>query len=62
MMKLLYTEESYTAIDSQLKRRLALFFAVLLVLIGLFIWALVARIQWAAMVFACLAGCIVQIS
>jgi hypothetical protein len=57
MMKLLYTEETYTAIDSQLKRRLALFFAILLVLIGLFIRAMAARIQWAAMVFACLAGC-----
>jgi hypothetical protein len=56
-MQNLYTEESYNAIDRQLKRRLALFFAVEAVLVGLFIWALVARIQWAAMVFACLAGC-----
>ena len=56
-MQNLYTEETYQAVDRQLKGRTALLFAVLAVLAGVFVWAVIARVQWAAMVFACLAEC-----
>ena len=56
-MQILYTDQSYDRIDRQLKGRLIVLFAVLAVLLAGFLWALIARIEWLAMVFACLAGC-----
>ena len=56
-MQNLYSEQSFLAVDRQLKRRLVLLFAVVAVLLGIFIWAMVARIEWLAAVSACVAGC-----
>ena len=56
-MQNLYSDESYVSIDRQLKRRLVLLFAVLAVLLGVFFWAMIARIEWLAILSACLAGC-----
>ncbi len=56
-MQTCYTDESYTAVDRQLKRRLILLFAVVAVLLGVFIWAMAARIEWAATAASILAGC-----
>ena len=56
-MQNLYSDESYVSIDRQLKRRLVLLFAVLAVLLGVFFWAMIARIEWLAVLSACLAGC-----
>ncbi len=56
-MQNLYSDQSYLSIDRQLKRRLVLLFAVLAVLLGIFVWAMTARIQWLAIVSASLAGC-----
>ena len=56
-MQTCYSDESYAAIDRQLKRRLVLLFAVTAVLLVVFIWAMIARIEWLAMASATLAGC-----
>ena len=56
-MQNLYTDESYVQIDRQLKRRLILLFAVVAVLLGIFVYAMVSRTEWLAMVSASLAGC-----
>ena len=44
-MQNLYSDQSYHTVDRQLKRRLVLLFAVLAVLLGIFVWAMIARIQ-----------------
>jgi hypothetical protein len=56
-MQELYTDQSYLDIHRQLNRRFALMAAVLAVFFGLFLWAMIARIQWLAMVSACVGGC-----
>ena len=56
-MQNLYSNESYAGIDRQLKRRLVVLFAAVAVLLAVFVWAMVSRIQWLAMVSASLAGC-----
>ena len=56
-MQNLYSDQSYHTVDRQLKRRLVLLFAVLAVLLGIFVWAMIARIQGLAIASACLAGC-----
>ena len=56
-MQNLYSDQSFLAVDRQLKRRLVLLFAVLAVLLAVFIWAMIARTEWLAVVSACLAGC-----
>ena len=56
-MQNLYSDQSFLAVDRQLKRRLVLLFAVLAVLLAVFIWAMIARTEWLAAVSACLAGC-----
>ncbi len=56
-MQNLYTDESYVQIDRQLKHRLILLFAVVAVLLGIFVYAMVSRTEWLAMVSASLAGC-----
>ena len=56
-MQNLYSDESYTRIDRQLKRRMVLLFAVAAVLLGVFIWAMVSRTEWLAAASAGLAGC-----
>ena len=55
-MQNLYSDQSYLSIDRQLKRRLVLLFAVAAVLLGVFVWAMISRIEWLAMVSACIAG------
>ena len=37
-MQNLYSDQSYHTVDRQLKRRLVLLFAVLAVLLGIFVW------------------------
>ena len=44
-MQNLYSDQSYVSVDRQLKRRLVLLSAVLAVLLGVFIWAMIARID-----------------
>ena len=56
-MQVLYTDQSYLDIHRQLNRRFALMAAVLAVFLGLFLWAMITRIQWLAMVSACVGGC-----
>ena len=56
-MQNLYSDQSFLAVDRQLKRRLVLLSAVLAILLGVFVWAMVARIEWLAAVSACVAGC-----
>ena len=56
-MQTLYSDQSYMSVNRQLNRRLAILFAVVAVLLAVFVWAMVARIEWLAMVSACLAGC-----
>lgn len=56
-MQTLYTDQSYLDIQRQLNRRFTLLAAVLVVLLGLFFWAMITRIEWLAMVSACVAGC-----
>ena len=56
-MQNLYSDQTFLAVDRQLKRRLVLLSAVLAVLLGVFVWAMVARIEWLAAVSACVAGC-----
>ena len=56
-MQNLYSDESYVSVDRQLKHRLALLYAVLVILLGIFVWAMIARIEWLAVLSACLAGC-----
>ena len=56
-MQNLYSDESYVSVDRQLKRRLVLLFAVLAVLLGVFVWAMITRTEWLAVLAACLAGC-----
>lgn len=56
-MQSIYTEEYAGNVSRQAKRRLWILFAVVIPLLGIFIWAMIARIEWLAMVSACLAGC-----
>jgi len=56
-MQSLYTDDSYTQIDRQLKSRLLILYIVLAVFIGVFVYAMITRTQWLAMVSACVAGC-----
>ena len=56
-MQVLYTDQSYLDIHRQLNRRFALMAVVLAVFLGLFLWAMITRIQWLAMVSACVGGC-----
>ncbi len=58
-MQTLYSDQSYAAIDRQLKHRLIFLAVVTAVFLGFFVWAMTARIQWLAMVAASLAGCFV---
>ena len=56
-MRNLYNDQSLTVLNRKLKTRLMVLLAVSVVLLGLLIWAMIARIEWLAMVAACLAGC-----
>ena len=56
-MQTFYTDQSCSDIQRQLHRRLIVLYAVLAVLLGVFLWAMITRIEWLAMVSACLAGC-----
>ena len=56
-MQALYSDQSYSEINRQLKRRLIVLFVILAVLLGVFIWAMAVRNQWAAAASACAAGC-----
>ena len=56
-MQSLYSQDSYTRIDRQLKNRLIILFAVLAIALGLFIYAMIARTEWLAMASVCVAGC-----
>ena len=56
-MQNLYTDQSLAVLNRQLNARLAVLLSGAAVLLGLFIWAMAARIEWLAMAAACLAGC-----
>ena len=56
-MQNLYSDESFTGIDRQLKRRMVILFLVIAVLLGLFVYAMISRSRIMAIVSACLAGC-----
>ena len=56
-MQILYSDQSYAAVNGQLKRRLIFLSVVVAILMGVFVWAMTARIQWLAMLSATLAGC-----
>ena len=55
-MQQLYSDASLQTVNQKLKRRYILLGAVLAVLLTVFIWAMITRVEWAAMVSACLAG------
>ena len=56
-MQSLYSDQSYDAVHRKLNRRLVLLAVIAVPLLALFIAAMILRIQWLAMVAACLAGC-----
>jgi len=56
-MQALYTDESYNSVHQQLSRRLILLGVILAVLLGVFIYAMIIRTEWLAMVALSLAGC-----
>ncbi len=56
-MQSLYSDQSFQTVDRQLKRRLVVLLLVTAVMLGLFVWAMVSRIEWLAMTAACLGGC-----
>ena len=56
-MPALYTESALEPVEKKLRARLAVLFAAAAVLLAVFIWALVNRVEWAAMVSACVLGC-----
>ena len=56
-MQNLYTDQSLAVLNRQLNARLAVLLSGAAVLLGLFIWAMAARIEWLAAVSACVAGC-----
>ena len=56
-MQTFYTDQSCSDIQRQLHRRLIVLHTVLAVLLGVFLWAMITRIEWLAIVSACLAGC-----
>ena len=58
-MQILYSDQSYEQINRQLKRRLTILFAVAAVLLALFLYAMIARCEWLAMVSACLLECFI---
>ena len=55
-MQTLYSEETLKAVSSKLNRRYVILGVVVGILLAVFIWAMIARVEWAAMVFASLAG------
>ena len=56
-MQLFYSEQSLNDINLQVRKRLTVLFAVLAVLLAVFVWAMIARVEWAAMAAASAAGC-----
>ncbi len=56
-MPALYSEHTCDPVNQKLKLRLIILFSVAALLLAVFIWALVARIEWLAMAAATLAGC-----
>ena len=56
-MQPLYSDKSYSDISRQLKRRLIVLFVILAILLGVFIWAMAVRNQWAAAASACVSAC-----
>ena len=56
-MQALYSEQSLSNISRQLNRRLAVLYLVLGAILAVFIWAVITRTEWAAIVAACIGGC-----
>ena len=56
-MQLLYSDQSLLAIHRKLRRRLIVLYIVLAVLLAVFVYAMIVRIEWLAMVAASVAGC-----
>ncbi len=55
-MQNLYSGESLSAVNSRLRRRFTVLGVVTALLLAAFVWAVISRVEWAAMVFASLAG------
>ena len=53
----LYSEETARSVSRQLNRRMVVLYIVVGLLLAVFVWALVSRVEWLAMVSASLAGC-----
>ena len=56
-MPALYSEHTCDPVNQKLKFRLIILFSVAALLLAVFVWALIARIEWLAMAAATLAGC-----
>ena len=56
-MPALYSEHTCDPINRQLKNRLTLLIVLEVILLGVFVWAMISRIQWLAITAALLAGC-----
>ena len=56
-MQALYSDQSYLDVHQKLHRRLAVLYTVLSLLLAVFIFAMVTRTEWLAMVSLCVAGC-----
>ena len=55
-MQSLYSEESLHSVNRPLHRRFIILGAVIAALLAVFVWAMITRIEWAAMVAFSLAG------
>ena len=55
-MQIFYSEESLGAVSSRLNRRFTVLAVVAAVLLAVFIWAVITRVEWLAMAAATLAG------
>ena len=55
-MQPMYSEQSLHEINGKLKRRFTVLGIVLTVLLAVFVWAMTARVEWAAMTSLSLAG------
>ena len=56
-MQAMYTEQTLGSVGGRLNRRLIVLFAVIAVLLAVFVWAMVSRVEWLAMVSVSVAGC-----
>ena len=56
-MPVLYSKDTCNPVNQKLKLRLIIVVSVTVLLLAVFVWAVIARIEWLAMLSATLAGC-----